>query len=304
MAPLLGTQAARKMHEVERLSASNVKDVAATISHLIKTTAPFKQESVEPIFILSAGWRSGSTLVQRMLSSGTDVLMWGEPFDRSCIIQNITKMFLPLSNNWPPSEYFFDTAKQSDLGKLWIANLYPNLESLVKSARLFSDELFEPPSSQKFKRWGVKEVRWGYEEAMILSALYPTAKFILLSRDLFDCYSSYKNMSKFKNWYFNWPKQKAFTPFQFAFHHTRLVTDFKELSNYDRFISVDYDSLKSQSTQKLLATHCGVEIDPSVVQHKVSGAVNSNNMKLSQSEKLLLLTGKKLSIMQRAKFYD
>lgn len=302
--PLLGTQAARKMHKIEQPKASNVKAAADIISHTIETNELFKQEKIAPIFILSAGWRSGSTLVQRMLTSGTGVLMWGEPFDRSCIIQNITNVFLPLSANWPPSEYFYDPKKQDDHGKMWIANLYPTIENLIKSTRAFSDKLFEPPGNTISNRWGIKEVRWGFEEATILSALYPTAKFILLSRNLFDCYSSYKTMSKFRNWYFNWPRERAFTPFEFALHHTRLLTDFQALSNNKRFISVDYDSLKSQMTQRSLALHCDVEIDPSVIQHKVSGTVKENKEKLLKSEKLLLLAGKKLSIMQRAKFYD
>src|SRR5262245_48832244 len=34
----------------------------------------------KPIFILSAGWRSGSTLVQRCVMSGGEAMIWGEPY--------------------------------------------------------------------------------------------------------------------------------------------------------------------------------------------------------------------------------
>ena len=33
-----------------------------------------------PVFLFSAGWRSGSTLLQRLITHGGEVMMWGEPF--------------------------------------------------------------------------------------------------------------------------------------------------------------------------------------------------------------------------------
>src|SRR5262245_32576620 len=38
------------------------------------------EDGAAPIFLLSSGWRSGSTLVQRLINSDSSVLMWGEPF--------------------------------------------------------------------------------------------------------------------------------------------------------------------------------------------------------------------------------
>ncbi len=37
------------------------------------------EEDERPIFILSAGWRSGSTLIQRLIMSKERILIWGEP---------------------------------------------------------------------------------------------------------------------------------------------------------------------------------------------------------------------------------
>ena len=40
-----------------------------------------RQDDEQPVFVLSAGWRSGSTLLQRMImENNRDLLMWGEPF--------------------------------------------------------------------------------------------------------------------------------------------------------------------------------------------------------------------------------
>ncbi|MEO0535490.1 MAG: hypothetical protein AAF215_16660 [Cyanobacteria bacterium P01_A01_bin.123] len=35
-----------------------------------------------PIFVFSAGWRSGSTLLQRLVMSDKSVVIWGELFNR------------------------------------------------------------------------------------------------------------------------------------------------------------------------------------------------------------------------------
>ena len=46
-----------------------------------------KEDAAAPIFLLSAGWRSGSTLLQRLIMSDKHVLIWGEPYDECGAIQ-------------------------------------------------------------------------------------------------------------------------------------------------------------------------------------------------------------------------
>ena len=51
-----------------------------------------------PIFLLSAGWRSGSTMLQRLLMSDPGVLIWGEPYDECGLVQALAgcaKAFRP-----------------------------------------------------------------------------------------------------------------------------------------------------------------------------------------------------------------
>src|SRR6266487_3786669 len=58
-----------------------------------------------PIFLFGAGWRCGSTWVQRLLMSSGQALIWGEPFDRSCILQTMSGQLLPLGPSWPPDKW-------------------------------------------------------------------------------------------------------------------------------------------------------------------------------------------------------
>ena len=48
-------------------------------------------DSCAPVFLIASVWRTGSTLTQRLIVSSKDILMWGEPFADSSIIQKIKK---------------------------------------------------------------------------------------------------------------------------------------------------------------------------------------------------------------------
>ena len=63
----------------------------------------------EPVFLLAAGWRSGSTLVQRLLASSGELLMWGEPYDHCGLIRSLAEGVRPFAEAWPPGSVFVTT---------------------------------------------------------------------------------------------------------------------------------------------------------------------------------------------------
>ena len=109
---LVGTNMSRWNHQ-------NQLDIYNDVSHsfnLLKSLAPPPgTSSYSPIFILSAGWRSGSTLLQRLILSAKEVVIWGEPFDKSGIVKNLSNMFLPFCKEWPPENYYL---KEENLNNL------------------------------------------------------------------------------------------------------------------------------------------------------------------------------------------
>lgn len=52
-----------------------------------------------PVFVLSAGWRSGSTLLQRMLMP--ECFIWGEPYGHACLLQSLADPLRCMTNDWP-----------------------------------------------------------------------------------------------------------------------------------------------------------------------------------------------------------
>jgi hypothetical protein len=244
-----------------------------------------------PIFICSAGWRSGSTLLQRLVCDESS-LVWGEPYDKCCIVQHLAEMVAPISTTWPPPEYYADD-RVYDAGRQWIANLYPAPVHLLSGISSLLEEMFELPSRELgFERWGIKEVRFGWNEVMLLRYVYPHGKFLFLYRDAEAAYASYKGFARVGKYYSRWPSQGAFTPYSFAKHRASLVKDFRRLNQAGIGLLVKYEDLVS-STMLLdqIEDFLGYRINRSVLQHWVGEAPSKPRLNLL--EKVLLAQGEK-----------
>lgn len=159
----------------------------------LDSNAPAEDDSDAPIFLLSTGMRTGSTLLQRILVTDSRLLVWGEPMGEMNITSRLARIISDLV-----SPLFLKLWEQqaspdsSDLTKSWIAHLNPSTRNFRLGLRsLFDTWLGCPARRSGFSRWGFKEVRLGAADAVLLHWLYPNAKFILLTRHPFDCYRSF-----------------------------------------------------------------------------------------------------------------
>ena len=73
---LRGTPDARSAHNQILSSRPSILSGIERLASLI----PDDGDDVdEPVFLFSAGWRSGSTLLQRLIMSDASIFVWGEP---------------------------------------------------------------------------------------------------------------------------------------------------------------------------------------------------------------------------------
>ena len=226
LSAFVGTERARREHAQALRQPADLRSGLAELQRLCP--APTGDDDQSPIFLLSAGWRSGSTLLQRLLMSDPRVMIWGEPYDECGPVQAMAGTLKAFRPGWPPPDYYLSHhagARPGDLADDWIANLFPAPEALRQGHRAFFEASFAEPARQAgFLRWGIKEVRLGVDHAYYLKWLYPNARFIFLVRNPLDAYISYCRYGR--NWYDTWPDRPVFTPRAFGEHWRALTESF------------------------------------------------------------------------------
>ncbi len=256
-----GTRRARQQHATNTARpASAEAGIAAIAARWPTLVSP---ETSAPIFILSAGWRSGSTFLQRWLMRDTDLLVWGEPFRYSEPIHQLAFQVRAFAQpGWPYDFFFADEYDDgSDLTSEFVANLYPSMVEFLEAHLAYFRRLFiEPCARFKRARWGLKEVALTVDDACYLKWLFPQARFLFLYRNPYDAFRSYR---QWRNWYRRWPDEPIFTPGRFGQCWKELTTDFVQNHQKVGGLLLRYEQLRTPETRKRLEDYLGLAIaDP------------------------------------------
>ena len=178
-----------------------------------------------PVFVLAAGWRSGSTLLQRTLMP--ECFVWGEPYGHAGWLDGLAAPLRAMTSRWPEPAFVHEGTPAGSLADRFVANLYPHPAALREAGRAYLRTLCAAPAAAAGSdRWGVKEVRWSADHGAFLRWLFPRAKLLLLTRDPYACWRSYAAWRESGyRWFLRWPDQPL-TPRLFGRHWADLATGF------------------------------------------------------------------------------
>lgn len=285
---LIGTPEARLAHKKSLEAGASVTSGLARIAQLgVDAPAPDRET---PIFILSAGWRAGSTLLQRLVMSDSRVLLWGEPYADCGAVQSLAATNVAFRSGWPPEDCYYLGSPPEELSSKWVANLYPPINDWREGQRAYFQTLFAHPARRSgATRWGLKEVRLTAEHARYLKWLYPNAKFIFLYRNPLDSYISYVRHGR--TWYDSWPDKPMFTPTKFGQHWVKLVRGFTECSSEVGGLVIKYEELtRDESVLKAIESHLDITVNRSLLDKKVGTSDRDGSRAwISRLERWLLI---------------
>jgi hypothetical protein len=250
-----------------------IDEALQSIKHRWPDAYHVEKDDVQPVFLLSAGWRSGSTLLQRLICSSGEIVIWGEPLGDAAIIPRLASSLNVLSKGWPQDSYFALNLELEKFSESWIANITPPIVFLRQAHRALFNSWLAQSALKVYgkKRWGFKEVRLTIEHARYLKWIYPNARFVFIYRNLYDSYLSWRG----NEWASAWPKYFSFSPIIYARHWKLLLSGF--LNGYKKLdgMLIKYEDLISGKFDLTeLADHVRASYIDSTVLKKRIGSPN------------------------------
>ena len=164
----------------------------------------------QQFFLIGSG-RSGTTLIQRIMNTFPNTMIWGE---HAGFLNQLSELYYFLKEN--PSLHEFSYQQEVDIKRkyslteyndsriwqAWINWFRPgDLDDLFRN---IMENTFCPEQFVDLRLWGFKEIRYGAEDRVFsfLNALYPDASYLFISRESLNTIESqittfYKGKSKF-----------------------------------------------------------------------------------------------------------
>jgi len=164
----------------------------------------------QQLFLIGSG-RSGTTLIQRIMNTFPNTMIWGE---HAGFLKQLSEIYFFLKEN--PSMHEFSYQQEIDMENKFDLAMYNNSriwqawinwfrpEDIDEIFRNIVESFFCPETFGDLRLWGFKEIRYSADDRVFpfLNALYPDACYLFITRDSLNTIESqittfHKGQSKF-----------------------------------------------------------------------------------------------------------
>lgn len=241
-----------------------------------------------PIIILASSPRSGSTLIQRLLCSSENAIIYGDLIGQEVeffisYISARTQMYQYQSSLIEPLR----TGVISGRKDQFIASMTPKISELSKALRQSATQWLDACQADA-EDAGCS--LWGWKHAganpMVIQALpewFPNARFITLDRPLIDSVRSAKAAQMIDS-------SQDIQQFCQQWQQTKNALNHLSQVNSDSVLALEYEEVLSNQayTIQLIEAHTGaVDIDPQVLESRLNSIESPEAIppaKLSEEE--------------------
>ena len=160
-------------------------------------------QNLQPVFITAPTARNGVTLVQRLLNSSKQIIVYGENTDFMSVLPKLVHSTVKVHTD--QSEIFAHARKQffEQTTEGWTSNLWPDpqifmvlaFEAFNKAAAAYQ----QSSEQYGYQRWGIKNPSDQPQMIKRLKILMPNAKFVFIYRHLLDVVRSAKSRAFIKD---------------------------------------------------------------------------------------------------------
>jgi hypothetical protein len=254
--------------------AQDLDNLRSTLTQLDEAGAALSTSDDAPILVGGAGWRCGSTLLQRIIMSDPRVLIWGEPMEDRAFTGRLAQA---LSKPGQVMPFWAGDRPLENLQQSWTTLLWPDAADMKAGFRAMFDTWLGAPARRKgFEQWGLKEVRWDGADILFLRWLYPRARVFLIVRDPVDCYSSLLKYfyTEEQGYYGRWPDQRVYDAESYARYWSELVLSWIRLRQWENYQLIHYEDLVAGRVDlRAVGRATGLTLDGTVaLATRVNGA--------------------------------
>lgn len=183
------------------------------------------------ILVAGTTYRSGTTLIQRLLNCNEECLIYGED---NCILNVIDSHLLHIVRSQKRSEVQLQNFLKNK--NSFSANMLPNIDHVVECWKTYLKNLYGPSKKSGFKV--ISPSTRNIET--FLSFFKNDAKVVLMYRNLHEAYNSYKNI-------YNWVDRKTF--FSYFQRSSNLLR--VSLKGHPNIFPINYSEISVQKINEL-----------------------------------------------------